>query len=72
MTLDEDLVKAIDRAAKQLGTTRSAFTRRALREALRKLTVAELESQHKRGYEAHPMKGDEFSAWENEQEWGER
>ena len=32
MTLDEDLVKAVDKASKRLGTTRSEFTRRALRE----------------------------------------
>ena len=34
MTLDEDLVKAVDQVSKQLRTTRSAFTRMALREAL--------------------------------------
>ena len=34
MTLDEDLVKAVDRVSKELNTTRSAFTRKALREAL--------------------------------------
>ena len=33
MTLDENLVKAVDSAAKKLGTTRSAFTRQALRSA---------------------------------------
>ena len=71
MTLDEDLVKAVDRAAKQLRTTRSAFARRALREALRKLAVAGLERQHRKGYEAHPVKSDEFSLWEEEQQWGE-
>ena len=37
MTLDEELVVAIDEAAKQLGATRSAFTRKARRSALRQL-----------------------------------
>ena len=34
MTLDDELVKAVDRVSKQLRTSRSAFTRSALREAL--------------------------------------
>ena len=48
MTLDENLVKAVDSAAKKLGTTRSAFTRQALRSALKELRVRELESKHRR------------------------
>jgi hypothetical protein len=35
--LDDSLVEAVDRAAKDLGTTRSAFTRDALRAALTNL-----------------------------------
>jgi len=35
MTLDESLVREVDKAAKRLGTTRSAFARKALREALK-------------------------------------
>jgi hypothetical protein len=37
MTLDDDLVKAVDRVSKQLKTNRSSFTRMALREALDRL-----------------------------------
>ena len=32
MTLDEELLASVDKAAKKLKTTRSAFTRKALRE----------------------------------------
>jgi len=71
MTLDEDLVKAVDKAVKQLSTTRSAFTRRALREALKKLAIAGLERKHRRGYETEPVNLVEFSVWEKEQEWGD-
>jgi metal-responsive CopG/Arc/MetJ family transcriptional regulator len=71
MTLDEDLVKAVDAAARQLRTTRSAFTRRALREALRVLSVSKLEQQHRLGYEGLPVKRGEFSVWEKEQQWGD-
>lgn len=71
MTLDDELVKAIDRAVKRLKTTRSAFAREALRRALSNLKIAELEQKHRRGYEMHPVSGNEFSVWENEQEWGD-
>jgi CopG family transcriptional regulator / antitoxin EndoAI len=71
MTLDEDLVKAVDEAARRLRTSRSAFTREALREALRALSIRGLERQHRRGYEAHPVGRGEFSVWEKEQRWGD-
>jgi len=41
LTLDESLVEQIDRAAQALGTTRSAFTREALRAALSDLRQQE-------------------------------
>jgi metal-responsive CopG/Arc/MetJ family transcriptional regulator len=71
MTLDDDQVEAVDRAVKELKTTRSAFTRVALRDALKKLKIRQLEEKHRKGYALHPVKGDEFHAWETEQDWGE-
>ena len=71
MTLDENLVKAVDSAAKKLGTTRSAFTRQALRSALKEVRVKELESRHRQGYKRKPVKRGEFSEWELEQVWGD-
>ena len=71
MTLDDDLVKAVDRVSKQLSTSRSAFTRRALREALARYSLEQLESKHRQGYERHPVAVDEFSIWETEQAWGD-
>ena len=71
MTLDEQLVKAVDRAAKKLGTTRSGFTREALRSALKEVHIKELESRHREGYKRKPVKRDEFSNWESEQVWGD-
>ena len=44
MTLDENLVKAVDRISKQLHTNRSAFTRKALREALDRLSLEQLDA----------------------------
>lgn len=71
MTLDENLVKAVDSAAKKLGTTRSGFTREALRSALKEVRLRELESRHREGYRRKPVKRDEFSGWESEQVWGD-
>ena len=71
MTLDESLVKAVDSAAKKLGTTRSGFTREALRSALKEVRVKELESRHREGYKRKPITRGEFSGWELEQIWGD-
>jgi metal-responsive CopG/Arc/MetJ family transcriptional regulator len=69
MTLDADLVSAVDKAARRLGTTRSAFTREALRAALRRLHERALELKHREGYRRRPVKRGEFSAWGAEQLW---
>ena len=71
MTLDEDLVKAVDRVSKQLNTNRSAFTRKALREALARYKLEQLERKHRQGYERYPVTSSEFSVWEPEQSWGD-
>ena len=71
MTLEEDLVKAVDQVSKQLQTSRSAFTRMALREALAHYNLKHLEHKHRQGYEKHPVSIDEFLVWETEQAWGD-
>lgn len=70
MTLDDDLVAAVDGVVKKLKTTRSAFARKALQEAVRRVNIIQLEKKHKKGYERHPAGKTEFSVWESEQEWG--
>ena len=71
MTLDDQLIESIDEAVKSLKTTRSAFTRAALRDALKRLHVSSLEQKHRQGYRAHPENKKEFSVWEKEQNWGD-
>ena len=71
MTLDEDLVKAVDRVSKRLRTSRSAFTRKALRDALARYSLEQLEQKHRQGYARHPVVDREFSVWETEQAWGD-
>ena len=71
MTLDDDLVESVDIAVKELNTTRSAFTRDALRNAINQLKAARLEDKHRKGYQRHPAGKEEFSVWEAEQDWGD-
>lgn len=71
MTLEEELVKTVDSAVKSLGTTRSAFTRDALRQALKNLERRRLEARHRRGYAKHPAARGEFDGWGDEQVWGD-
>ena len=71
MTLDEDLLHTVDKVVRKLGTTRSSFTREALRAAIKKSRVQELEQKQRAGYRRKPVKVHEFSDWENEQVWVE-
>lgn len=71
MTLDEDLVAMVDEVVKSMHTTRSAFTREALRAAIDKHNVRRLEEKQRKGYSRHPVSPDEFSVWEGEQNWGD-
>ena len=69
MTLEPELVAQIDRTAKRLGLTRSAFARRAFAAAIERLQVQELERRHADGYRRKPVRRGEFDAWTAEQAW---
>jgi CopG family transcriptional regulator / antitoxin EndoAI len=71
MTLDPELVAAVDKAARKLGTTRSAFARDALRAALRRVHEKWQEDRQREGYRRRPVKRGEFSDWEKEQVWAD-
>jgi metal-responsive CopG/Arc/MetJ family transcriptional regulator len=71
MTLDEDLITSVDKVVKRLGTTRSSFTRQALKAALRDVRMNELEKKHREGYKRKPVRRGEFDVWEAEQVWVE-
>ncbi|MCK5379540.1 MAG: ribbon-helix-helix protein, CopG family [Acidobacteria bacterium] len=71
MTLDDELVEEVDRVVKRLHSNRSAFTRKALREALKRYAVEQQERRHRRGYERYPVAAEEFSVWGEEQAWGD-
>jgi len=69
MTLEDDLVQSVDKIVKQMHTSRSAFTRAALRNAINNYKVSQLEQKHRKGYEKQPISKEEFSVWKNEQKW---
>ncbi len=71
MTLDEKLVKRVDDLADKLRTSRSAFAREALKEAIKKHQFLELEQKHKNGYAKKSVKKGEFDIFESEQAWGD-
>lgn len=71
MTLDDELVATVDEVVKKLKTTRSAFTRKALKNAIKQVNISMLEKKHKKGYGHYPVEKTEFSVWESEQEWGD-
>ena len=71
VTLDDELVETVDKLVKELQTTRSAFARDALREAVDRFNTRCLEAIHRKGYEQHPVSKNEFSVWEEEQDWGD-
>ncbi len=70
MTLDDDLVCNVDSVVKTLHTTRSAFTRDALRQAIKNMQSKNLEEKHRMGYAKNPVASGEFDIWESEQNWG--
>ena len=70
MTIDEPLLKAVDKACRARKATRSAFSRDALAQTLNRQSVEEQESRHAQGYKSKPIKAGEFDVWAGEQDWG--
>lgn len=72
MTIDEPLLKAVDRASKARKTTRSAFIRSAVEAELDREQARVEEARHADGYSRKPAAKGEFDAWQKEQDWGSR
>lgn len=70
MTIDEPLLKAVDKASRGRKTSRSAFIRDAVEAALRRQAMEALEARHAEGYRRQPIKSGEFDHWLGEQDWG--
>ncbi|MGH8528710.1 MAG: CopG family transcriptional regulator [Nevskiales bacterium] len=60
MTIDELLLKAVDRLSRLRKTTRSALIRNTLAAELRREKIRHQEALHREGYRKHPVKAGEF------------
>jgi CopG family transcriptional regulator / antitoxin EndoAI len=70
MTIDERLLKLVDKMTKAGKTTRSAFIRKALEAEIRRHHIRDEEARHAEGYARNPVAPGEFDVWRNEQDWG--
>ena len=70
-TIEEDLMALVDRAARRLKMTRSAYTWPALRDSLKRLSTRQRESRHRQGYATHLVRAGEFDVWTDGQTWPE-
>ncbi|MBI1732115.1 MAG: ribbon-helix-helix protein, CopG family [Gammaproteobacteria bacterium] len=69
MTIDDGLLKDVDKLTRTRRTTRSAFIRHAIEAEIRRDRIQALESRHVRGYASKPEAPGEFDVWESEQVW---
>jgi predicted transcriptional regulator len=63
MTIDERLLKLVDKITRARKTTRSAFIRDALEAEVRRLRIRENEIRHAEGYARKPVAPGEFDIW---------
>ncbi|HEX3838702.1 MAG TPA: ribbon-helix-helix domain-containing protein [Steroidobacteraceae bacterium] len=70
MTIDEGLLKSVDKITRARKTTRSAFIRDALAAEIRRQQIGEDEIRHAEGYAIKPVASGEFDTWLGEQDWG--
>jgi len=72
MTIDDRLLKLVDKLSRARKTTRSAFIRDALEAEIRRQRIREDEIRHVEGYTRKPVARGEFDVWLSEQDWGHR
>jgi len=70
MTIDDRLLKLVDKMSRERKTTRSAFIRDALEAEIRRQRTLEEEARHAEGYARKPVMAGEFDVWLSEQDWG--
>lgn len=71
MTIDETMLAEVDDVVTQLDTTRSAFIREALEQALKTHRVNELRRLDEEGYRRMPADDEEIEIWQGVQAWGD-
>jgi metal-responsive CopG/Arc/MetJ family transcriptional regulator len=70
MTIDERLLKLVDKVSKARKTTRSAFIRDALHAEIRRQRIREEEIRHTEGYARAPIGPGEFDICAGESRLG--
>jgi hypothetical protein len=70
MTIDERLLKLVDKMSRARKTTRSAYIREALEAKIERERIQEKERRHADGYAQKPVTAGEFDVWLSEQDWG--
>ena len=70
MTIDERLLRVVDKITRARKTSRSAFIRDALEAEIRRQRIREDEVRHAEGYTRKPVAPGEFDIWVSEQDWG--
>lgn len=70
MTIDERLLRVVDKITRARKTTRSAFIRDALEAEIRRQRIRQDEVRHAEGYAHKPVAPGEFDIWLSEQDWG--
>lgn len=71
IVLDNELLEAADKAAKNENVNRSALIRQALQAHLKRLHILELEERDRRGYLAQPQREEEYMPWVEAAVWPE-
>lgn len=69
IVLDRELLRALDRAARQTKCNRSALVREALRGHLCRMEVRAREEHDRNGYSRQPQAPQESRLWEAEASW---
>ncbi|MGO9949178.1 MAG: ribbon-helix-helix domain-containing protein [Steroidobacteraceae bacterium] len=70
MTIDERLLKLVDKLSRARKTSRSALIRDALEAEIRRQRIRDDEARHVEGYARKPVAQGEFDVWLGEQDWG--
>ncbi len=72
ITVDDETLRAVDRAAKPLGMKRSEVVRQALRQWLRQRAVDSFEQEWIAALDKKPDDGSRADEWLPAQTWGKR
>jgi metal-responsive CopG/Arc/MetJ family transcriptional regulator len=72
ITVDEETLRQVDRAAKPLGLKRSAVVRQALRQWLRRQAVERFEQDWKAALGRQPDEAERADDWLTAQVWSKR